>query len=88
MDEWTSYINSNDINAANKMKKDIVRANKSLEKIGKLRRIYNAPITRTIICAGGFVPIIGQVLNVISWAEPYIVSRLEEKSGWVLLSTL
>lgn len=85
MSEWNSYIDNNDYVAAQKMKNDIKKANDSLEKIGKFKRIYNSAITRTLICVGGFIPILSQILNILTWSQPYITNKFEEKHNWVLI---
>lgn len=88
MNEWSDYISNNDFDAAKKIKKDIIKANSALEKVGKFKRGYDSFLTRTSFCLGGFIPAIGQAINVISWAEPYIVRMIEERNNWVLLSSL
>lgn len=86
MNEWNHYLQEGDIDAVKKMKKDVIKANHGLERIGKCKRFLASPYTRTGICALGFIPIISEILNVSSFAEPYILNSLENKYSWTHLN--
>lgn len=82
MGEWDYYINHGDISAAEKIEKDIIKANQYLEKIEKYKKCMSSPYVRTGYFLGGFIPNISNVLNVISFVEPIITDGLLKKYSW------
>lgn len=89
LNEWNYYINNNDIKAAQKIKKDIVSANHELEKLGKVKKFINSPITRTGLFLFGFIidlglknSLLSGVLNTIDYVEPSITTGLTNKFSW------
>jgi len=86
MQEWNYYINNNDITAAEKVKKDIIKANKALEMLGAIKKCTNSPYTRTGYFIGGFIPGLSYLINVISFVEPMITNSLIKKYSWTHIS--
>lgn len=89
LNEWNYYINNDDVKAAQKIKKDIVSANHELEKLGKVKKFINSPITRTGLFLFGFIIDLGLknsflsgVLNTIDYVEPSITTGLTNKFSW------
>lgn len=82
MREWNRCINDNDITAANRIKKDIIKANKAMEKLGMVKRCIDSPYIRTGYFIGGFVPFISSLVNVVSFIVPVITDALIEKYSW------
>lgn len=86
MSEWNYYIQKNDINAAQKIKKDIIKANHNLKKIGKYKEFSSTPFVRTGLFLASFVPIVSEVLNVYSYVEPYFSDYFEKENNWTHLN--
>ena len=82
MCEWNHYIQTEDINAATKIKKDVIKANHYLEKLGKYKKFSSSPYVRTGLFVAGFIPILSNIVNIYSYAEPYIFNYIEEKCSW------
>lgn len=82
MSEWDHYIQAGDINAADKIKKDIIKANKGLERLGKYKRLSSCPYVRTGLFLVGLIPALSNVLSIYSYAEPYIIDYIERKYSW------
>lgn len=82
LSEWNYYIQTEDISAAKKIKKDIIKANHHLEKLGKYKKFSSSPYIRTGLFIAGFIPALSNVVNVYSYAEPYIFDFFEKKYSW------
>lgn len=82
MSEWNYYIQTDDINAAMKIKKDIVKANHGLEKLGKYKKFVSSPYVRTGLFSAGFIPVLSEIVNVYSFVEPYISNFVDKKYNW------
>lgn len=82
MCEWNHYIQTEDINAAVKIKKDVIKANHYLENLGKYKKFSLSPYVRTGLFVAGFIPILSNIVNIYSYAEPYIFNYIEGKHSW------
>lgn len=86
MDEWSNYIEHGEFELAEKVKKDIIKANKQLERLERFKKCISSPYAATINLLGGFVPNLSYILGPIAFANPYIYRFLQEKYGWTLLT--
>lgn len=86
MEEWSSYINSGEYVLAEKIKKDLVRANRQLEKLEKCKKFSTSPYTRVFNLLGGQIPYLGNILGVLSFLEPIAINHIQKKNGWALLT--
>lgn len=86
MDEWSDYIEHGEFELAEKVKKDVIKANKQLERLEKFKKCISSPYTATINLIGGLVPNLSYILGPIAFANPYIHKFLHEKYGWTLLT--
>lgn len=86
MEEWSSYINSGEYVLAEKIKKDLVRANRQLEKLEKYKKFSTSPYTRVFNLLGGQIPYLGNILGVLSFLEPLAINHTQKKNGWALLT--
>lgn len=82
MSEWNYYIQTENINAAEKIKKDIIKANHNLEKLGKYKKFSSSPYVRTGLFVAGFIPVLSNIVNIYSYAEPYILNGIERRYSW------
>ena len=82
MSEWNYYINNNDVKAAKKIEKDIISANKALEKLSAIKKFTNSPYVRTGYFIGGFIPVLSYLVNVVSFVEPFVTDSLIKKFSW------
>ena len=82
MSEWNYYIQTEDIIAAKKIEKDIIKANHGLEKLGKYKKLASSPYVRTGLFIVGFIPLLSNFVNIYSYAEPYIFNLVENKYSW------
>lgn len=86
MSEWDYYINKEDYTAANKIKNDIIKANKYMEKLDKYKKCSSSPYVRTGYFIGGFITGLSAILNIFSFSEPYIIDAIEKKYSWTHLN--
>ena len=86
MNEWCSYVETGEYLLANKISKDLVKANKALDHLDRYKRFSQSPYTRVFNLFGGLVPYLGILLGGISFVEPYIIEHLQEKNQWTLLT--
>ena len=84
--EWMQCIQEGNINMANKMKNDVIKANSYFEKLEKYHKYSTNPFVRTCVFIGGFIPIISEMLNVSTYVGGIIEDYLTEKNNWVLIS--
>lgn len=82
MSEWNYYLQTEDINAAKKIEKDIVKANHGLEKLSKYKKCASSPYVRTGLFITGFLPLLTTIVNIYSYVEPYIINLVEKKYSW------
>lgn len=82
MSEWNYYVQSEDFNAAQKIKKDIIKANHQFEKLEKYKKLSSSPYMRTGLFVAGFIPVLSNIVNVYSYAEPHLFNYLEKKFSW------
>jgi len=86
MQEWSHYVNQGEYLLAEKIKKDLVKANTQLEKLERYKRFSLSPYVRIFNLIGGQIPVLGSVLGIISFIEPTITNHIQNKNGWVLLT--
>lgn len=82
LSEWNYYIQTDEFGAARKMEKDIIKANQGLEKIGKYKKLVSSPYVRTGLFIAGFIPVLSNIVNIYSYAEPHILTFAESKYSW------
>lgn len=82
MSEWNYYIQTENISAAEKIKKDVIKANHNLEKLGKYKKFSSSPYVRTGLFVVGFIPVLSNIVNIYSYAEPYIFNNIERRYSW------
>lgn len=56
MNTWINYLENGDYETANKMKKDLKKANEALSSLEKYKRVSNHMVSRTFKLAGTLVP--------------------------------
>ena len=56
MNTWINYLENGDYETANKMKKDLKKANEALRSLEKYKRVSNHMVSRTFKLAGTLVP--------------------------------
>lgn len=86
MQEWSHYVNQGEYLLAEKIRKDLVKANTQLEKLERYKRFSISPYVRIFNLIGGQIPVLGSILGVISFIEPTITNHIQNKNGWVLLT--
>lgn len=84
--EWMNYIEKGEINIAKKIEKDVIKANGYFQKLDRFEKISNNPFIRTCLFAGGFIPIISEMINISTYAGGFIKDGLSRKNNWVLIS--
>ena len=82
MEEWNYYINQNELKAADKIKKDIIKVNSGFEKLERVKKFVYSPYIRTGIFALGFVPLISYFINIISYVIPMYIEEKEMEFSW------
>ena len=93
MNEWRNYVDSGEFVLANKMRKDLLKANNALEHLDKYKRINNHPVT---ICCKFVGSVLTDILlnnypvaTVFTAAgaaiESCVVNYIEDKYKWSLL---
>lgn len=82
LSEWNYYFETDNISAAEKIKKDIIKANHYLEKLDKYKKFSSSPYVRTGLFVAGYIPVLSNILNIYSYAEPYIVDYIDKNCNW------
>ena len=86
MNEWCGYVKMGEYRLADKIYKDLVKANKALDHLDRYKRFSQSPYTRVFNLVCVLIPYLGPFLGGISFVEPYIVEHIQEKNQWVLLT--
>ena len=84
--EWMSYIDEENITLAKKIEKDVVKANNNLTKLDKYYKFSKSPFVRTCVFAGGFIPVVSEILNIATYAGGIIDNELRKRYEWILIS--
>lgn len=82
---WIGYLVNGDFSAFEKMKDDVEKSNKALEKLSKFRKVDSSWYSRVFTAVGGDIPYISLILNGYGLVMPYITDRIEQKHRWVQL---
>lgn len=82
MKEFDYYINNDDITAAEKIKKDIIKANHYFESLDKVKSFSSSQIVRTACFGLSWIPIISNVVSIVSFVGPIVLDSLEAKYSW------
>lgn len=93
MNEWISYIDNGEYNLAEKMKKDLIKANNALEHIGRFKRINNHPVTICFKFVGSVLldllvnksPVATVLTPATESIGAVVLNYLEDKNKWSLL---
>lgn len=88
MKEWMFYLDNGDILLANKMKKDIIKANQNLERLERYKRYKESPFVRFCNLVGGFIPGLSEVLNVVNFSSSFIEDSIKKRNEWSLMPLL
>lgn len=86
MNEWSYYVGEGEYKLAEKIKKDLIIANRQLDHLDRYKRFSQSPYTRVFNVLGGFVPYLNVLLCIINLIEPYVTECIQEKNQWVLLT--
>lgn len=85
MNEWMHYIDAGELLLSNKMKNDVIKANQNLTKLENYRKFQKSPFVRICNLVGGFIPLISNVLTVLSFASSLVEDSIEKRSEWALM---
>lgn len=66
MNEWCGYVKMGEYRLADKIYKDLVKANKALDHLDRYKRFSQSPYTRVFNLVGGLIPYLGPFLGGIS----------------------
>ena len=83
--EWIFCLQNNDIDYFIKMKNDVLKANKNLEKLSKFERVNNSVFVRILTIIGGYIPILSEILTGIGFVTPFVTDKIRLENSWVLL---
>lgn len=86
INEWSIYIEEGNLYLAKKIEKDLVKANKMLERLEKYKKFSQSPYCRVFNLLGSFIPYLSNVLSITSFAETYIIDNIQQKYGWTLIT--
>lgn len=86
MNEWCSYVEEGEFVLAEKISKDLVKANKALTHLNRYKQFSQSPYTRVFNLLGGLIPCFGILLSAINFVEPYIIENIQERIQWTLLT--
>lgn len=85
MKHWFYCIDKGDLSLAEKIKKDVIKANKSLAKLGKYKEFTQSPYYRVFNLIGGEFPVLSTMLNILGFASSFIEDEIQKRNEWVLL---
>lgn len=79
--EWKSLMNNGDIELAEKIRSDIVKANKEISKLDKWEKIDNWFYYLAVPTM--FIPIVSNLVTVGSTYSRYHIEGKQKKHGWI-----
>jgi len=80
---WGQALHDGDKNIVKEVKEDIIKANKEMKKLPKIRKARE--ILNIVSIPMSFLPIIGQIITGTVLATEYYESQKKKKYGWVTL---
>jgi len=86
--DWSACFAEGEYRLAAKMMTDIEKANQALEKLTSYKKHKDSPYAQIGNFLGGFIPIIGQVLNVATFGSYVVERKIESENQWVLMPSV
>lgn len=86
MSEWRYYYSTNEFGLAEKIQKDIVKANKQFERLERFKRFASSPYTQLVCLAGGCLPnpAIAYPIAFTGYIAPLIANAAQQKHIWAI----
>ena len=86
MSEWCYYYSTNEFGLAEKIQKDIVKANKQFERLERFKRFASSPYTQLVCLAGGCLPnpAIAYPIAFTGYIAPLIANAAQQKHIWAI----
>ena len=88
MSEWCYYYSNNEFGLAEKIHKDIVKANKQFENLERFRKFASSPYTQVVCLLGGCLPYpaIAHPVAFTGFISPFLAHGLQQKYTWALMT--
>ena len=85
MKHWFYCMDNGDFSLAEKIKKDVIRANKNLTRLGKYQECKQSPYYRIFNLIGSEIPVLSTMLNILGFVSSFIEDDIQKKNEWILL---
>jgi hypothetical protein len=85
MNEWILTLQEGRIDAAKRIRRDVLLANRELERLERWERFERSPVLFWINAVGGQVPILSNFLSAVATVAGLGSSAMKRHSGWVML---
>jgi hypothetical protein len=85
LSHWLDALQVGDESAEKKIRHDIGKANKDLERLKRIKRFQESPLNFWLNAIGGHIPIFSDVLNVFNTATGLYDMWVKHSNSWVLV---
>lgn len=85
MKDWFNCIDIGDLSLAEKIKKDVIKANKALTRLKKYQQCIRSPYYRIFNLIGAEIPVLSTLLNVLGFVSSFVEDEIQKKNEWILL---
>ena len=82
---WCDTLSDSDTSAEKLIRKDVIKANKTLKWVTGWKEYVRSPWSFTINSIGGHIPIISNVITVINTIGELSEKYLYKRYNWVML---
>ena len=83
--EWSNYLYKGEISLAEKIAKDLVKANQNLSRLERYRKFTQSPYFRVANLIGGEIPILSTILNITLFTTSFIEEKVQRDNEWILM---
>ena len=83
--QWCASLHEGSAKAEQRMRRDVAKANRELTRLSKWKRWKESPLNFVVSAVGGHIPILSNVLTVITMVGGMYEYRVERNHNWVMV---